>query len=106
MAIDDAAKYRERKRRMDMLKPLLKRLNSADDIKALSCAAWARHDSYSARATAKRFQDFIADPNFLLRFGGKGDADGVADPGHAPTLGRGSGRGGDGPYGRIRGGAL
>src|SRR3546814_2154518 len=37
--------------------------------------------SYSARANAKRFQDFIADPNFLLRFGGKGDADGVADPG-------------------------
>src|SRR3546814_16783602 len=80
-AIDDAAKYGERKRVMDMLKPLLKRLNSADDIKALSCAAWARHDSYSARANAKRFQDFIADPNFLLRFVGKGDADGVADPG-------------------------
>src|SRR3546814_11663215 len=55
-AIDDAAKYGERKRGMDMLKPLLKRLNSADDIKALSCAAWARHDSYSARANAKRFQ--------------------------------------------------
>src|SRR3546814_5969294 len=35
-AIDDAAKYGERKRGMDMLKPLLKRLNSADDIKALS----------------------------------------------------------------------
>src|SRR3546814_12271426 len=71
--IDDAAKGGERNRGMYMVKPWLKRLNSADDIKALSCAAWARHDSYSARANAKRFQDFIADPNFLLRFGGKGD---------------------------------
>src|SRR3546814_19703114 len=44
-AIDDAAKYGERKRGMDMLKPLLKRLNSADDIKALSCAAWERQES-------------------------------------------------------------
>src|SRR3546814_21019551 len=67
-ASDDAAKYGERKRGMDMWEPLLKRLNSADDIKALSCAAWARHDSYSARANAERFQDFIADPNFLLQF--------------------------------------
>src|SRR3546814_9652766 len=71
---------------MDMLKPLLKRLNSADDIKALSCGAWARHDSYSARANAKRFRDFIADPNFLLRLVGKSDADGLAVRGTEQTV--------------------
>ena len=87
-AVDDAAEHRERQRHADMLEPLLERLDGADHIEALPCAARTGDDPDAAVTDAERLQYLEADPHFLFRLGRERDADRVADPGpqqHAET---------------------
>ena len=55
-AVDDAAEHRERHRRLDVLQPLLERLDGADDVEALARAARAGDDPDAAVADAEAFR--------------------------------------------------
>ena len=79
-AIDHAAEHRKAHRRLDVLEPLLERLNRANHVEALPRAARARHHPHAAGAQAQRLEHFVADLHFLFGFGRKRHADRVADP--------------------------
>src|SRR5690606_27097998 len=80
-AVDDAAEHRERERRLDVLEPLLERLDGLDHVEALAGAAWARDDAHAAGPETERFQDLEPDAHFLLGLGRERNADRVADAG-------------------------
>src|SRR5204862_2288979 len=67
--VDDAAKHAERHRSLDMLEPLLERLDGADHVEALARAARAGDDADAAAADAEALQDLIADADLFLGLG-------------------------------------
>src|SRR6476659_8646073 len=80
-SVDHAAEHRQRHWRADVLQALLRRLDGADYIKALTRAARAGDDADAAAADTQRLQDFVADANLFLRLGRQRDTDRVADAG-------------------------
>ena len=80
-SVDDTAEHRQRHRRLDMLQPLLERLDGTNHVEALARAGRAGDNADAAVADAQAFEDFVADPDFFLRLGGQRYANGVANPG-------------------------